>query len=234
MFLRKFYRLSFNVFILLAITINVCYPQFESRSKIKVIVENFIKSNVSVNSDERLDIESNESQLRLPVCPSEIIASFPKESNREHFSSIEISCNSERPWHAFVPVLLHIYTNVLSVKEPISSKQILREDDLDYVEADKNRLFSGYFKNKSEVIGLESTQFLNVGAVLTKRNLQQPTIIHRHDTIDIVAKKNQMTVSVKGIAQSDGRLGESIKAINPSTNRVIEGVVVASGKLEVL
>lgn len=236
MFFRKLSLFILHLGLVSLATMPICfgYVKYESIDNIKAVVENFIKSNVVLNSDETMEIEFNQVQLRLAACTSEIIASFPRESTREHFSSIEITCNNEKKWQAYVPVLVHVYTNVLTARQVLSPKQIIREDDLEYVQSDKNRLFNGYFKNKEEVIGLEASQFINPGTVLTKRNIQPPTLVHRRDTIDIIAKRNQMSVTVKGIAQSDGRLGESIKALNPSSNREIDAVVVGSGKVEVL
>ncbi len=210
--------------------------EFESSAKIQTLTKEFIEKNVPLDADESLKIKFNQSDIpqRLTVCSQSIEINFPKDSSRDRVNAVELACNGTKAWHVFMPVSVQIYTKVLVVKRNVAAKDILTENDLDYAEYDRNSLYAGFFKNKNDVVGQVAAQTIAAGAVITKRNIQQPILIHRNQTVDLVARSNVVTVTMKGIAKSDGGLNDTVKVYNPTSKRMLDGVVTGSSKVEVL
>jgi len=106
--------------------------------------------------------------------------------------------------------------------------------DLDYAQENINRLYNGYFKDKKEVVGYVASQIINSGAVITRKNVRRPQLVHKNQEIDLIAKKNQIVVTMKGISKSDGSLNDSIVAYNPSSKKTVEAIVVGLNMAEVI
>ena len=127
-----------------------------------------------------------------------------------------------------------ISTRVVVAKRTISATEIIGLEDLDYAQYDRNRLYNGYFQDPKALVGRVASQVILAGVVLTKKNVQQPVLIHRNQLIDLIAKSNTVTVTMKGVAKTDGRLNEAIQAYNPSSKRTLDAVVMDSNRAEII
>lgn len=209
---------------------------YESMNKINEAVNNFITQNVIPGPDETMQVQVKQKSLlfKFPACTRELDVALPPNTNKEDVTSVELTCNGERPWHVYVPVDIKLTMKVLVAKRPLQPKEILSDEDIDYVSLDKRHLLSGYFKNKDEIIGQSARQFINAGAVLTKKNLEEPIIISKNQSIDIIVRKKSIMIVMKGLAKTDGRLNESIKVYNPASKRLLDAIVVGPNKAEVV
>lgn len=208
---------------------------YESVENIKTVAKNFVLKNVPLNPNETIDVQVDSPQpLSVAACSKPLDAAFPVDGNRDQVTSVELTCNGVQPWHVYVPVNVRINTNVLVAKRTIPINEVITEDDMDFAQYDRNRLYNGYFNAKENVIGQVASQLIASGTVLTKKNVQQPILVHRNQTVDLIAKTDSITVTMKGIARSDGSLNEVIKAYNPSSKRILDAVVVGSNKVEVV
>ncbi|MEO8400444.1 MAG: flagellar basal body P-ring formation chaperone FlgA [Gammaproteobacteria bacterium] len=209
---------------------------YESVENIKTVAKDFVLKNVPLNPSETIEVQVDSPQppLRVGACSKTLDASFPADANRDQVTSVELSCNGVQTWHVYVPVNVRINTNVLVAKRTIPLNDVITEDDMDFAQYDRNRLYNGYFSAKENVIGQVASQLIASGTVLTKKNVQQPVLVHRNQTVDLIARTNSITVTMKGVAKSDGSLNEVIKAYNPSSKRILDAVVVGSNKVEVV
>ena len=208
----------------------------ESFDTLKKAAESFLAKNISVASDESLEIHVNQvyPPLAVSVCSKPIDAAFPPDSNKDQITAVSLTCNGVQPWHVLLPVEVRINTKVYVAKNTIPANENITEDDLDYVSYDKNRLYNGFYKNKEDILGQVAAQVITAGAVLTKKNLKHPVLVHRNQVIEIIARSNSVSVSMKGIAKTDGSLNQMVTVYNPSSKRTLDAVVVGSGKAEVI
>jgi len=208
---------------------------YESSDHIKDVIKNFVSNNITLASDETMDVQFDQvASLTLPTCTSEIIASLPKDNIKQEITSVDLTCNGVNSWHVFVPVHVAIYMKVLVAKQNIIAQDTINESDIEIGMFDKNRLYNGYYKNNDEVIGKVANQMIPAGSVINKKNIQAPIIIHRNQSVDITATSNTVSVSMKGIAKSDGALNDTIQVFNPSSKRTLDALVVGPNKAEVM
>jgi len=227
--------------ILAAILMLVCYQscfaadQFEKPEHINEVVKNFLAQNIQTAPDETLEIKVNQSNapLNVPVCASDISAAYPADANREQLSSVQLSCNDAKPWQIVVPVDVQVFSKVLVAKHTIAAKETISDEDVDYTVYNKNHLYNGFFTRKEDVIGSQAAYLVPAGTVLTKKNMQQPLLITRNQTITIVAQSNSIVVSMQGIARTDGALNAMIKVYNPSSKRTLDAIVIGPNKAQV-
>lgn len=215
---------------------NNCFANvYESSANITEVTKKFLLQNVPIEAGEKIEVQVNiPSEMRVAYCAQGITAAFPKETTAANVTSVELSCQGNANWHTFVPVVVQIYTPVIVSNRMILNKEVISENDITTSLRDKNRLFSGYYKTKEEVIGMEASQNIIGGAVFSKQNIQHAVLVHRNQTVDLTATRSSLTVTTKGIAKSDGRLNEVIKAFNPASKKVMDVLVVGENRVEVI
>ena len=230
-----FRRIAILLLLTMFSSVSFAMPH-ESIDKIKEVVQKFVTQNVKIEPGDTLDVQvsGTNSTFSLPICTTDINAALPKDANRNQITAVELTCNGARDWHVFVPVTVLIYSKVVVTRRPISARELLSEDDLDFAQADVSHLYNGFYKTKEDVIGLETSQMISPGTVLTKNNLQKPVLVHRSEVVNLEAGDGAVSVMMKGRAKSDGRLNEMIRVYNPTSERQLDAVVTGFGKAKVL
>ncbi len=214
---------------------DVCYAQYETFEHLQTAARDFISKTVQLDSGESFDIQVHEpDNLQLVMCSNPIEATLPEDANKEQITSVKLSCHGDTSWHVFLPVNVTVYTQVLVAKHPIAARDIITEDDITSAKYDKSRLFMGSFNDKTIVVGMEALHVIPSGGLLTKQNVQPPILVHRGQGVDLIAGNGTVIVTMKGIAKTDGRLNETIKAFNPTSKRILDAVVTGPNKAQVI
>ena len=207
------------------------YEPYEHLGK---LAKDFVTKNVNIDPEDTLNVKvsSDLTIPKVPVCKLPIHADMPANTNLDQVTGVELTCNDQPSWHVLVPVNVEIMTKVLVAKQPILPKQEITEELLDYASYDKNSLFNSYYKNKDEIIGQIATHMISAGTVFTRKNLQAPVLIHKNEVVNLVARSHAVSVSMQGIAKSDGCLHDTVKVYNPVSKRVIDAVVAGPNRAE--
>ncbi|VVC77084.1 hypothetical protein AQUSIP_24110 [Aquicella siphonis] len=226
-------------FVFLAIMLSCAQLSFsagyESQERLKSAARTFILTNIQTGPGESIEVQVNQSNtpLQVSACAREIEAAFPQNTNSEQITAVELSCGSPQPWRIYVPVDVQIFSKVIIAKRTIPARDTITEDDIGFSVYNKNRLYSGFFTAKEDVIGNEAAHLITAGSILTKKNLQIPLLVHRNQVINLIAQKNAVIVTMQGIAKSDGALNATIKVFNPSSKRTLDAVVIGPNKAQV-
>ena len=209
---------------------------YEPVAHLTALAKEFALHNIPVAADETIAVQADASLYtpKLPVCLQNITAEFPVNTNPEQATGVMLTCNDQTAWRTLVPLDVKIYTQVLVAKRTILPREEVTADLMDYASYDKNTLFNSFYKDKAEIIGQVATHLITPGMVLTKKNLQAPILIHKNDVVDLVAISHTVSVSMQGIAKSEGSLHETVRIFNPSSKRTIDAVVAGPNRAEVI
>lgn len=234
MLVKKILKLTLALSIVIYCTAGLA-AGFESATRINSAAKNFILSHVQTEPGESIEVLVNQSNtpIKVSACSKEIEADFPENANKEQLTAVSLSCNDAERWHVLVPVEVQIFSKVIVAKHTIPPRQPLTENDIDYSVYNKNRLYSGYFVSKEEVVGTETARLIPAGTILTRKNIQLPLLVHRNQLITLIAQSKTIMVSMQGIAKSDGALNSVIKVFNPSSKRTLDAVVVGPNKAQI-
>lgn len=214
---------------------NLTAEQYEPINHLKEIAKTFVIKNTGIDQGESIEVLVNQSNtlIQVPACGKIIDAGFPQNYNKEQVTSVELTCAGPISWHVMMPVEVQIFSNVLIAKRTLTPKEVIKEEDVDFTVTNKNRLYSGYFKQKEEVVGKEAAHLLPAGTVLTQKNIKSPVLIHRNQAVNIISTSNAVTVTMQGVAKSDGALNEMIKVFNPSSKKTLDAMVIGQNKAQV-
>ena len=84
-----------------------------------------------------------------------------------------------------------------------------------------------------ELVGRQVTRTIFEGRAVGLADTKAPDLVQRNARVTLIAAKGAMRLEAEGRALGAGAEGEEITVMNTTTRRVISGVVVAPGTVEV-
>lgn len=213
---------------------SMAYP-LQSIDQLNALAQEYIQQHIQLDPDEKLEVRMSEAgnQLKLAQCQNPIRVNLPAGVPSQQITTLEMTCNGDVAWHAYVPVDMHILSKVVVTKELIPAKEVINAGQLDYAYRDKNVLYAGYFKDIQEAVGQAPTSTLVAGTVLSKRNIAHPLLVTKNQSVSIIAVRGNIMVRAEGIAKTSGALNETVQVLNTSSKKIIDAVVVSSSTVEI-
>lgn len=112
----------------------------------------------------------------------------------------------------------------IKLKSSLEKNKILELDDIELVYTSKSSQNS-FFSNEKEIIGRKLKKNLKKGQLLHPRHLYEKFDIEIGDSLSIVSRIGNASVTVSGEAIDSGNLGELIKVKNLRSGNIIKGYV---------
>jgi flagellar basal body P-ring formation protein FlgA len=113
--------------------------------------------------------------------------------------------------------------DAVTVNRPIERGHVLQASDLTVLPTPKAR--AGNIAVMNTATGQAARHQLRPGQPIYLTDLMKPMVVHRNDTVMLVYQVPGLTLTLRGQAQDDGALGETIGVLNPQTKRTVQGVV---------
>lgn len=85
----------------------------------------------------------------------------------------------------------------------------------------------------SQLIGKELQHQSRQGMLLRAADVAEPQLISRNDTVTLYFRNGPLTLTVKGQALNSAVEGGPVAVINAMSNRVVNGIAVAQGAVEI-
>lgn len=183
--------------------------------------------------DIAITISNLDSRLTLPKCSSELITQITETAYGQRSMPVRISCKEGARWSIFVPTSIDIYEDVVVSTRRLGKGEHLTKEDIILKRTNTSQVGQSYIESVKELIGKEMKRTLKAGVMLRPRDITEPKLVNRGDSVDIRSRTKGIMVSTQGTALSDGRLGQRIKIRNTRSTRVVDALVVGPGVTEV-
>ncbi len=174
-----------------------------------------------------------DSRLRLARCDEGKEAFLPNGSRTMGHVTVGIRCPGPRPWTVYVAARVEITGTVLVAKRAMRRGELLSERELRSAEMDLGGLSRGYVTDPAEVVGKRLKRSAREGQVIAPSMLEATPLVRRGEQVGIIYASKNFFVRAEGIALADGGAGESIKVRNRSSEKVLDGVVIAASLVRV-
>ncbi|MGB1580933.1 MAG: flagellar basal body P-ring formation chaperone FlgA [Nevskiales bacterium] len=181
-----------------------------------------VKTQVQARLDDR---------VAMPACDSELQGSVHSDTNTA--MSIAVSCSAPQPWTLYVPVRLQREAQVVVLASSLPAGTILQAGHLSQQIKDIGQLSYGYLQDSKAVIGYRLRRPLQAGWALSGNDVESPRLIHRGDTVTLVARLGSIEVRAQGQALSDAGANEPLRVKNLSSRRIVDGRVSGDGTVSV-
>ncbi len=110
---------------------------------------------------------------------------------------------------------------------------IIDQGNIEWIESD-GKPPRNYIENADNIIGMVARRPLNANNALRETDLQKPILIKKGAIITMLYETAGMTLSHRGLAETNGGLGDVITVKNPNTDKIIKAVIIAPGKVQIL
>ncbi|CAM4507472.1 MAG: hypothetical protein LEGION0403_FIIPPAGN_00566 [Legionella sp.] len=107
-------------------------------------------------------------------------------------------------------------------------------NDIYQTEMDVHKLKNGYFNDIDDLIGQVCKQNIAANHPFTPANIELPKVVRKGEKISMITGNNNLTISMEGIAITDGSLGETIKVRNLSSKKIVEAQVSGEKRVTVV
>jgi flagellar basal body P-ring formation protein FlgA len=121
--------------------------------------------------------------------------------------------------------------NAVSVGHPIAQGEVLQMSDLSVVRRPKSE--GPAITDMNAVAGLAARHELRPGQSLHDADLMKPEVVKRGEAVTLVYEAPGVVLTLRGQAQDSGALGDSVGVLNTDSKRLVQGVIVAPGRVKV-
>lgn len=197
-------------------------------------VRNFLLSHHANRTEaSEVQIGALDPRLRLPLCDKDVEVFLPTGGRPVGNTSVGVRCPGAQPWTIYLSASVRVFGQVQVANHFLRRGAILSASDLRVERRDLTTLPGGFVAASAQVIGKRLQRSLRAGEAIPPRALATLPLIKRGERITILARQGDVAATSSGIALSDAALGDRLQVRNESSQRLIEGTVIAAHQIEV-
>jgi flagella basal body P-ring formation protein FlgA len=207
-------------------------PQWQSHESIYETVKNYVAQNINTTAEYDITLTPLMAQVKLPLC-AEPIKAFTANTLKAGRTAVNVRCNVGKTWAIFISATITPFDQVVVLEQPLQRGETITPRHVKLVRKDVSSLHSNYLTQLDVTFDKQAGRNLAAGTIITPKDFVEPKLIKRGDRVAITAEKSGIGISMNGVAQSDGSRGQSIRVKNQNSERVINAIVIDSGKVSV-
>ncbi len=118
----------------------------------------------------------------------------------------------------------------------IQANHEITADDIEIAKIPVTGNPRNYYRSKADAVGMKTLKKLRKGEPLVSAAVNRPVVLKRGDIVNVEVRYAGKNIRVRttGIAQQNGRVGETIKVRNASSGKEFAARVVGSKNVEVV
>lgn len=201
-------------------------------------IEEHVLNELASHAEGKIQVHAGkiDSRLNLKACAEDKLEIFnPYQTPMSSTNTIGVKClEDSNHWTLYVPIRVSVLKTVLVAKQMLIKGHKINSNDIYQTELDAQKLKQGYFTESRELMGLICKHDISPNSPLNPYNIELPKMVHKGEQVSIIATKDNLSVSMNGIAMTDGILGDPVKVKSLSSKRIIEAQVSGRKKVKVV
>ena len=166
----------------------------------------------------------------IPACPVRVTIEALDSRSPQRMRFVA-ACPGEGGWRQEMLVRATITAKVAVTSVPVTANTPLQAGDVELARRDVT-MVADSIASLPAALGQSSRRSLRAGEVLRQGQLASPVLVKRGAPVNIVARQEQVQVSMDGVAMDPGAQGEVIRVRNATSGTVIRARVVEAGVVE--
>lgn len=122
---------------------------------------------------------------------------------------------------------------VVVLAHAVDRGTVLRDADIEIERRPRAEVGREAVTDRDRVVGFAARDNLQAGRIVRSADLMRPEIVQRNEMVTLVYEMPGIMLTVRGKATEGGAQGDVISIVNEQTKRVLQGVVVAPGRVAV-
>lgn len=116
---------------------------------------------------------------------------------------------------------------VVAVKR-IEKGAVISKKDVKLARLNVSKIKDGAALSLSQVIGMTGRHKIDPGRLIRTSDISKTEVVHKGDTVTILAETGNLRVTARGLARESGSLGEKISILNIKSKKTVLATVVSS------
>jgi flagella basal body P-ring formation protein FlgA len=171
-------------------------------------------------------------RLRVAGCDRPLTAFLTDDRALRYQTTVGVRCEGSVRWTIYTTVRVETQAVVLVARRPLQRDDELSAADFKLETRRVPGLLSAYVLDNSALKGQRLRRPLAADDPLSFDALVPANLIHRGQTVVLVAHAGGLEVRMNGVALADGQASERIRVQNTSSQRVVEGIVRSDTEVE--
>jgi flagella basal body P-ring formation protein FlgA len=122
---------------------------------------------------------------------------------------------------------------VVVLAHAVERGAVLRDADIDVERRPRAEVGRDAITDRDRVVGLAARENLQAGRLMRSIDLMRPEVVQRNETVTLIYEIPGVMLTVRGKATEGGAQGDVISVLNEQSKRLLQGVVVAPGRVAV-
>ncbi len=166
----------------------------------------------------------------MPPCPARVLLEAVDSRSPQRMRFVA-SCPGAGGWRHEMLARATVTARVAVTTAPVTANTPIEAGEVELARRDVT-MIADSIASLPAVVGLSSRRSLRAGEVLRQGQLASPVLVKRGAPVNIVARKEQVQVSMDGVAMDAGAQGEVIRVRNAGSGTIIRARVVEAGVVE--
>jgi flagella basal body P-ring formation protein FlgA len=179
--------------------------------------------------DLRIAVRDVDKRIDIPYCDTPYNFETNAPPTQQSNVSVKVTCNNT-DWYLFMHASVNIVQEVVVTNDNLSPGTLLSKRNLKVIEVDKNKLRGSTFTSIDEVTGARIKRRVRAGNIIDDRML---CFICKGDRVTIAALTSGLSITVYGVAQEDGVLGDTIQVRNISSDKMVYAKIASTSQVEI-
>ncbi|MGF1686015.1 flagellar basal body P-ring formation protein FlgA [Photobacterium japonica] len=193
--------------------------------------EQFVSAQINPPHNATLQVEAAalDSRLRFTDCPTPLEATIPGKQTLSGNVTVLVRC-AHPQWQVYVPVRTQLLLPRVVATRPLGRGHVITADDLQVQQIELRFQRGVAFDRPEHIVGAKIKRNVQMGDAVLGNDI---CVVCRNDAVTIRAGGNGLRIMTKGIALSDGSLGEQVRVQNSKSKRIIDAVVTGVSDVSV-
>lgn len=235
--LRNFLAISYVITALLAYS--AFAGSYEDLNALRLKVDDFVASHVRQNLGNRdferqikIHVGQLDHRLKLFKCDRDLDLSL-KDNPYGSQVTVKTACRGNHRWTIHVPVKIDVYADIVVAVHSLPRGHIITKEDLTYQFTNTATLGYGHIEDINRAIGNEIKRQIKAGQPIKLSYMRKAKVVRKGDKVVLEAKTRGLTVVAPGRALDNGQVGEQIQVRNTQSDRTVDALVIAPGRVRV-
>lgn len=231
--IMKLLRFILTLLLLMHTALTFAGQKNQPVSSIQNVIGNFIGKNFNGTAQYEYNLSPIDPRLRLPLCSEPLQVYSQTGALNPGRNTIGVQCHGDKKWNIYTTAQIKAYMKVLAVSKPIRRGEIITPSHLTLQRQDIATLRRGYLVNADAIVNKQAKHHLAIGAIVNRSDFVEPKIVKRGEKVNIVATSTHFSISMNGIALTDGHKNQRIRVRNVNSKRIIQATVIKPGLVSV-
>jgi flagella basal body P-ring formation protein FlgA len=224
-------RISFFVlglFSILLATRTEIQAQALTREKMEAVVRDYVVSN-GPWKPENIEVRVMPFQpipLHSGVVSYRILKPSKGITPGLHSLLVAAEVEGKEATRLWIKAEIRVFDEVLVTAYPLAHHETVSADKVRLERRDVSSIQARPFYRVGEIEGLQAARAIEVNEILTQKSLDRPMAVRRGSAIVLVYESGSLRVEAPGVAEEAGKAGDLIQVKNPTSGKLLRGMVL--------